>query len=330
MTPFQSRPWLESWWSTFGSGKRPHVIAVQEGNDLVALFPLYVTQGPWRTLRAMGTGHSDYLEPLLLPGSETTALHAIQEAIAAAPIDLIDLHQIRAGTPVARFIPADAGQAQAEGVVLTLPSSFDEYLKQLSKSLRYDTRLLERSQAKGIDLSIVTPTDPSEARRALAAFFDLHLRRWRKRGLPGAFVSRRARAFHDRFVSAASTAGGLRLTLLTLDGKPIGAVYAMAAGQGTYFYQAGFDPEAKAYSPGTVLVAAAIRRAIDEGCADFDFLRGIEPYKLRWKPDRTFVTRRWLEPRRPGRGWLGHRVNLAGFRIEMGVRARWEGKSLLT
>ena len=45
----------------------------------------------------------------------------------------------------------------------------------------------------------------------------------------------------------------------------------------------GLDPAAfAALSPGVVLTAAAIERAIDLGRAEFDFLRGDEEYKYRF------------------------------------------------
>ena len=46
------------------------------------------------------------------------------------------------------------------------------------------------------------------------------------------------------------------------------------------FYITGFDKRYAALSPGTVIVAHAIREAIGNGYRVFDFLRGDEPYKF--------------------------------------------------
>src|SRR5262249_53229020 len=46
------------------------------------------------------------------------------------------------------------------------------------------------------------------------------------------------------------------------------------------FYLTGFDQRDARLSPGTVIVAHAIREAITSGYRVFDFLRGDEPYKL--------------------------------------------------
>src|SRR5205807_436927 len=49
-----------------------------------------------------------------------------------------------------------------------------------------------------------------------------------------------------------------------------------------YYYLGGFDPELARRSVGTLLTARAIETAVADGCREFDFLRGREPYKYRW------------------------------------------------
>ena len=46
-------------------------------------------------------------------------------------------------------------------------------------------------------------------------------------------------------------------------------------------YNLGYDPAAKPWSPGVVATAMAIRRAIEQGCAVYDLLRGREAFKYR-------------------------------------------------
>jgi len=48
------------------------------------------------------------------------------------------------------------------------------------------------------------------------------------------------------------------------------------------FYNAGTNPDAYDLSPGVVLIALFMRRAIEMGKRRFDFLRGDEPYKYHW------------------------------------------------
>jgi CelD/BcsL family acetyltransferase involved in cellulose biosynthesis len=75
----------------------------------------------------------------------------------------------------------------------------------------------------------------------------------------------------------------LRLYTLTLGRRVAAAFYGFSAKGRSVYYLGGFDPEFSRYSPGTLLVAHAIGRAVtDDHAHTFDFLRGRETYKLAW------------------------------------------------
>lgn len=320
-TPFQTFAWQSAWWRIYGSGKSPLFLAVEDGEALLGLYPLYITNGPWRAVRPMGHGISDYLHPLALP----EARQEVNESLSAWLIDgvkadFVDLHQLRRGLELPDFDPNPIEQARC--LVLDLPDTFDAYLATLGKSLRYDVKRLSKTRAD------IVPTTLENLDFALNAFFDLHSLRWKKRGLPGAFVGKRVKAFHWDWAQRALLEDRLWLSTLVVDEKPVGSIYAMRTGKTCFFYQAGFDPLAKALSPGTLLVADTIRRAIEEGLTKFDFLRGDEPYKRRWKPQHEFPNLRQMAARN-ARGVVGMRVNRAESKVEDKIRARLEGKGLL-
>lgn len=325
-TPFQTQEWQSTWWRHYGGLRQPKLLTVHEGNDLVGLMPFVRSRGPWRTLRPMGIGPSDYMQPLARPGYEDMVAERVAETIGEArDVDLIDLHQIRETQPLAQAMPSNpAGQATC--LVLDLPATYDAYLATLSKSLRYDVRKLDKTLFTSGRARIET-FGPDTVRKGLDVLFDLHKRRWRKRHLPGAFLGG-AEKFHTEWAEKAARAGWLWLSVLHVDDEPIGAIYAMAMGSTAYYYQAGFDPEKGSLSPGTLLVASSIRRAIDEGMRHFDFMRGDEPYKRRWKPQRELRNLRFIQPGRGLRGRIGSSWNVFGSRVESRVRARLEGRGL--
>lgn len=304
------------------------VVKVEEGGELVGLMPLAESPGPWRALRPLGVGPSDILQPLARAGHERTVAEEISKALVGLKGQaLIDLHQIREDQPLAAAFQAESSSPQASCLILDLPKTYDAYLGTLGKSLRYDARRLER-KAGAEDLRVFEPSN-DEVPAAMERLFTLHGSRWRRRGMPGAFAGRRIRGFHLDWCSQAARAGMLRLSLLLHEGRPIGAIYAMAVGRTWYFYQAGFAPVTKALSPGTLLVASAIRRAIEEGAATFDFLRGDEPYKRRWKPQRVVANLRLLRTDGSALGRLGLSWNGAGSRVERRLRERLEGRGLV-
>ncbi len=328
-TPFQTYEWQSTWASHFLGGRKPRAIAIHEGQDLVAFYPLIRTRGPWRTLRPMGVGPSDYLHPLVADEHEHSARGMIWDALLdMKDADLIDLHQIRSDKPLSlshshRGTPID----QATCLVLDLPDTYDGFLGMLGKSLRYDVRKLDKSLFT-TGKATVSMANPDDVDQAMEILFDQHKRRWRKRWQPGAFTTR-AQKFHREWAAAAVRRGWLRVGVLRLDGNAIGAIYGMSLGNTTYFYQAGFDPEFSSVSPGTLLVAHTVREAIEEGKQRFDFMRGDEGYKRRWKPQHAYTNQRLILPTRGAMGRLGAKWNDRASQIEGKVRARLEGRGLL-
>ena len=200
-------------------------------------------------------------------------------------------------------------------------------LRDIGKSLRYDVRKLDKSLF-GTGRAVIETVPHDMIDHGMNVLFEQHKLRWRKRGLPGAFLGKSIR-FHKEWAETASRNGWLRLSVLKLDGEPIGAIYAMALGETTYYYQAGFDPAKGSVSPGTLLVAYTIRRAIEEGASHFDFMRGDEPYKRRWKPNHAYRNLRLIASANGFLGNVGSSWNQAGSRVEGRLRARLEGRGLI-
>ena len=313
-TPFGTPEWQTAWWNLYRMGRQARAVEVREGRDLVGLFPLTIGAGPWRTLRAMGTGPSDYLHPIVRGGMVESVSEAIEAAMRGMRgVDLLDLHGIREDAPLAAMTTDD----QARCLVLDLPPTYDAFLLSLGKSLRFDCRRLDKTPFK--DGKATIETNPDDG---LDILFDLHRARWRAKKLPGAFVGRLV-PFQRSWFAAAREKGYLRLSVLRLEGQPIGALYAMALGRGVYYYQAGFAPTEGSISPGTLLVAHTVRQAIDEGRTRFDFLRGDEGYKRRWKPQHAFADRRAVVPLN-ARGRMGASWIAQAAKIEAKVRAQLE------
>jgi CelD/BcsL family acetyltransferase involved in cellulose biosynthesis len=69
---------------------------------------------------------------------------------------------------------------------------------------------------------------------------------------------------------------------LRLGGRLVSSWYGFHAHGICYAYLTGFEPGTERLQPGTLLVGHAIEAAEREGLAEFDFLRGQEPFKYFW------------------------------------------------
>ena len=296
VTPFQSFEWVSTWWEWFGRSKKPHIFEIREGKDLIGLMPMYETSFPLRILRPVGKGHSDYLQPLIRKGYERSfSEHFADHLHTLKGIDLIDLQQLRENHPLLDCLSGCQKIHQDACYLLDLPSTFEDYLKTLSKSMRYEARRINRPPFTTRQAKIRTIMDPEEIEKVFPVFFQLHVKRWRQRALPGSFARPITQKFHIDYARKACAKGSLKFSVLEYEDKPVGALYVMKAGGGYFFYQSGFDPNFKMLSPGNVLVSHTIQLAISDGATQFDFMRGLEPYKSRWKPQKTMKNFRILK-----------------------------------
>jgi CelD/BcsL family acetyltransferase involved in cellulose biosynthesis len=123
---------------------------------------------------------------------------------------------------------------------------------------------------------------PDAVAAGLDALFALHHQRWSDAGGSEAIDSPAVEAFHRAAARRLAARGWARLYLLSVAGAVRAALYGFRHGDRFAFYQAGYDPDWRQRSVGTVLLGHVIERCFSEGVAEFDFLRGSESYKLKW------------------------------------------------
>jgi Acetyltransferase (GNAT) domain len=263
------------------------------------------------------TYHADYATVLAPPEVLPQVAEAVVAHLAApastldphpTPWDVVDLRRLRCGDPAGEALADAFGRREmAQGWTLNveredvcpvvhLPegASFDEYLATLGKKERHEIRRkLRRAEGVG-DVRLTDSPDPFAD---LEAFIDLHQRKWGDLGLfPPTSGGDASRTFVRRLFEELGADGPLRLSFLTVGERRVAAGLMYRTAEGYLYYNAGVDPDARDLSPGVLLVAGYIRRALAEGARRFDFLRGNEPYKYEWgaadEPIQRLLVRR--------------------------------------
>jgi CelD/BcsL family acetyltransferase involved in cellulose biosynthesis len=126
----------------------------------------------------------------------------------------------------------------------------------------------------------------------IAAFMDSFLALHRKSKVGKArFMDARMEGFFREVGAALAGAGWAALWVLWVDEQPAAALFCLEYGGTVGLYNSGFDPEARALSPGVALIARTIEDAIRRGFRRYDFLRGDEPYKYGFGAVPTDVLR---------------------------------------
>jgi CelD/BcsL family acetyltransferase involved in cellulose biosynthesis len=317
VTPFQSWEWMSSWWRHHAEGRR-WVLIARDKDVVVGIMPLRIEHyrgTPLRLVRWMGAPLSDYQNAICAPGREAECARAFLAYLVEQKSrwDLCDLNDVPRGHPLSQGGgPLHATvEFHRHCPIIRLPSSWDAYLKTLGKNLRANVPRRRRQLEKAFRAELGIVEDPAELAQAMEDLFALHNRRWRKRGVRGAFASKRVQAFHHEVARRFLQRGWLRLHRLRLDGQTRGAFYCFHIPGRTYYYLSGFDLEISKFSPGNVLMGEVVKRAIADGDRELDLLRGDETYKYAWKAEDTQTERIVL-----GHGSLRSRFGVSGHRFE--------------
>ena len=267
--------------------------------------------------------HADYATLLAHPADMPAAADALIDLLAVDPGQpdpwtVIDMRRLRQADPATDALATAFGRREVqEGwtlnieredvcPVIRLPegADFERYLSTLGKKERHEVRRKVRRSESKEPVDLIESADPAVD---LDEFIDLHQRRWGERGLfPNTVGGAQGRVFVRRLFElfGAATSGPdaiadhptVHLGFLTVGGRRIGAEIHFETAGSVLYYNAGIDPDAKALSPGVLLLERLVRRAIERGKCRVDLLRGDEPYKYEWgavdEPVQRILVRR--------------------------------------
>ncbi|HEX2501692.1 MAG TPA: GNAT family N-acetyltransferase [Methylomirabilota bacterium] len=299
--PFATWQFQTTWFRAFAPGPL-HLLAAQDGSgEWAGVLPLYETTTPdGPVLRLVGgTDVADYLDLIALAGREEEVWKAMLPALADLPWRSVDLRPVPAAsaTPgLVASLAASAGLACRVDVedrcpLIDLPETWDGYLAGLSGKDRHELRRkLRRAEAGRPRVEVARNS------AAMAVLMDgfVALHRRSKVG-KARFMDDSMEAFFRELGSLWAAAGLAALWMLWLEERPAAALFCLEQAGSVSLYNSGFDPDARAMSPGVVLIARTIEDAIARGFRRYDFLRGEEPYKYGFGAAPTEVVRVTVE-----------------------------------
>jgi CelD/BcsL family acetyltransferase involved in cellulose biosynthesis len=303
-TPFQFPGWLIPWWRHLGEGKL-QCLCFWRAEQLCGLAPFYIYTRPEdgkRQLLLLGSGNSDYLDILVRPGHESVVLNQLAAWLVASrdDWDIAEFLQLRPGSPLLRLSLGGLDCEFSEDValqeccpVLPLPSAPQDHWAFFQQpcftKLNYYWR-----RAGRIGSVRIQSQDLGSLEESFDALVRFEEARWSQRGLQSALDNPEIQRFHRVACYNLCAAGLLRFYVLRLDDRIIAAFYGFHSQSRFFFYFGGFDAEFSNFSPGKLILAHAIERAVREGATVFDFLRGREAYKYEWGAQDTPAFRRAL------------------------------------
>ncbi|MFM7150123.1 MAG: GNAT family N-acetyltransferase, partial [Gemmataceae bacterium] len=317
--------WLLPWWEIFGpeGGRQLRCLVLRDESGVVGFAPFLARTHwhgkavPFRRLEFLASGEgeadsicSEYLEVLARAGREAEVAGELVRHLregALGPWDEVVLSMMPGDRPMAGLIMAEAvkcgwsaSQSELmEAPYIPLPTSWESYLKSLTgtgrRQITRGTRLFE--EWAGEDWKIEYASEET-LKKGQSILHSLHHDRWRDTG-KGVFHSSKFLAFHETVMATLMKQGALDLCWLVVRSEPVSAMYFFRWNGKVSYYQAGRRLDVpQRIRPGGILLYHAIRRAIEMGQKEFDFLGG----KARFKMELALACRSLVEVRlaRPG------------------------------
>jgi CelD/BcsL family acetyltransferase involved in cellulose biosynthesis len=278
---FATPEWLLTWWRHFGRSGGPLIGNVRRDGGLVAILPMYVW---WDrglpVLRFIGHGPSDQLGPVGGPLSDPQTADAVARAVAAIPLRRFVLlaEQVGGDQAFGPLLGARHLYRESSPVLPFVHESWDDFLRDRGSNFRRQVRRFPRRLGATGRVSYRLASDPARLDEDLEALFELHRRRWGGAETP--FL--RAAGFHREVAARALARGWLRLWFLEVDGAPVAALYGFRFAGSECAYQTGRDPAFRQHEVGFILLAHAVRQALDDGMREYRFLRGGSALKARF------------------------------------------------
>jgi CelD/BcsL family acetyltransferase involved in cellulose biosynthesis len=320
--PLCAPGWMLSWWRHMApEGAELRIVAVRDGETLLALAPWFAGKGPRGRIdmRFLGAQISDRVDVLCRPGHEREAAAAIRGAIPSLRPrpDLVAFEAVPASSRWTRLLASGAtGRTRlaryrnsvlpAPTVTLPQEGGFDGWMAGRSSNFRSQMRRMRRKLESGGG-AVRMLREPAEVSAGLSALLALHRERWAGRGESG--LSRPG--VPELLADAAEALGPdrLRLWVAEIDGELISVQLFMAAGHEIKYWNGGWAEAHAAIKPSMLTILAAIEDAIGRGEARMDLGVGTHEYKLRFADGEDPITWGGLILR--NRRWATTRAELA-------------------
>lgn len=289
-TIFLSWQWQKTWWQEFRHGRTLYVLLLRdEDGQARGLAPLYL-EGPGAgksILKLIGDNDiSDHLSIMAEKGREEEVCGLMVKYLtgAADDWDEISIGPLKQESVSCNQLAAEAAKCGLEVKItacdtspwVSLPRTWDDYLRALGQKERHELRRKLRKAAREAALRYYSCEDLAALDADMDSFLGLM-----EKSAPekAAFLGESMKRFFKKAAIELFKAGWLELSFLEVNGMRIAANLCFDYCGSIQLYNSGFNPSYRHLSAGIVLTADNLRRAIEKGRAEFDFLRGSEGYK---------------------------------------------------
>lgn len=281
--PFASPAWIQTWWNEFKPEGSLCPLSLRQDGRLLGVAPL-MRRGDGLSL-AGDPNICDYMDLVTHCDNRAAVLKGLLTHLARAESwRVLEFWGLAQSSPTLALLPEVAAElgyrvttkleATCPGV--DLPSTWDDYLANLSKKDRHELRRKLRRVTEAGETRFYCLTDTADVARGMDDFLSMHRG---SRQDKAEFMTATMESFFRRSTLILADKGLIRLYFLEVGGKRVASVICFAINNDLWLYNSGYDPQYSHLSVGLVSKALCVQDAITQGMRRVDFLRGNERYK---------------------------------------------------
>ncbi|MGA5819386.1 GNAT family N-acetyltransferase [Kitasatospora sp. NPDC094028] len=297
-TFFQASAWQRSWWHHYGSPGALRVVLVRRDGRLVGA-GAFRRRGLLGGLTGLGAGLVDYTDVLL---DDEYADRAAAELAAALPVtrpwQFLELREVHPEAAVQQVYEHWRGRRRRyqDSLCQYLPGvPMDRLLKRLPGKTAQRNRVKLRKIAEAGVTVRSTPVE--ELPEALEGLLRLHFLQWQDRGVTPEHRTERFARHLNESTAALVAAGKAAVHQFHLDGQLVAVNLLLLCPSFSGLYLYGAHPMLRErLDIAGLLFSAALDETVGAEIPVIGLLRGQEPYKQRWRPDRLHNQRLLLGP----------------------------------
>lgn len=298
-TIFLTWDWIFTWSKHYlGKSRSLFVLAIYKKEKLIGIAPWCIRHMrkyrlTIRRIEFLGTPEagSDYLDVFIKKGNEKEVSQCIYHFLFGRGASLWDSVFLQDISCNSFFLLHFMEKVRKEGKyarvregdfcpIVTMPRSWDDFLKGLSSNRREQFRRHYRVLQKNGKVKHETLIAGLDGGKSIDRFNTLYGTRW------GRYQDKYFFSHLKEFVTKTASASLTQIDILTVDESDVAALLHFRYDTSLFMYLMAVD---KAFlskiSVGNILVGLCIEKAIIDGIEIYDFLKGSEDYKFHWACD---------------------------------------------
>jgi CelD/BcsL family acetyltransferase involved in cellulose biosynthesis len=297
--PFLCFDWFRIWFRHFLKGDKLFILLVYEGNNVAAIAPFLIKtrkfKGITKTkkIELIGNFHS-HVRNIIVGNLSNDAKRTILETVFGFlqsqyrdwdVIELDSMPEEDENFDVLKDIIAKRGLQKKEYFCFGdwfldgINYSGDEYIKRRSKNTRSGVGKKARRMEKLGHLEFQVGTEKEKLDHYLELYQQVRKKSWKHPELDQDFLNDVRRMAAEQQC--------LKFGFLFFNGSPIATLFAIISNRIAYLMEVVYDSQFDEFSPGEIIHGEFIKYLIDaDRIIEVDALRGDEPYKKSWTPER--------------------------------------------